>query len=284
MDPAGSRGMYMITNQYNEGLRLVTKYINLSIPFLCVIGLCTELLNRKTKFKFDFLVLSCYYIVILVATVTVSKFAVMSSTRLFILGLSLLAPLTVKGGLILFNKVFGILHLTTKNRSLSLLYFYFVLAMLLNTQFLYVLLGDHPTSISIGQEYIEKYGNVDDKAEFYSNKIMEYDISSLKWLSEYGNKSRDLYFTGGHTHIGSVIYSSGYYPMTHIYNFGPNPIPTLGNQYVLLIYSNVVQKIGYGTLPGIDVYDYFSFSNLDSFLMKKNKVYSNGYSEILIKP
>ena len=153
--------------------------------------------------------------------------------------------------------------------------------MLFNTQFIVVLAKDYPTSISIGQEYVNKYGNREDKAKFYASKIMEYDISSLKWLSRYGCEDKRLYFTGGYTHISSVYRSSGYFPIDNVKKIDTRTASIPNDQYILLIYANVVNKIGYGTIPEVKLFEYFNMTDVYPLLKDKDKIYTNGGSEIL---
>ena len=153
--------------------------------------------------------------------------------------------------------------------------------MLFNTNFIYVLAKDHSTSISVSQEYVDKYGDTKDKAELYANLIMEYDISSLKWLSEYGCKDKKLYFMGGYSHISSALSSSGYFPMDNIKKFDNRTKTIPNDQYILLIYVNIVEKIGYGTIPGVGFFEYFNVTDIYPLLKDKDKIYDNGGSEML---
>ena len=282
LNPEYSRGAYMMVEQYNSGLKIILKYLNLSIPFLSIIGLLKELLShKKSKFALPYLGFSIYYLIPLIASVAIAHFAVMGPSRLYILALLLLAPLAIIGGLTILGQIQKFLKLKQENKCLKVLFVYFIILMLFNTQFIDVLAGDHPISISIGQEYVKKYGDTQDKAKLYSNLIMEYDVSSLKWLSEYGCKDKKLYFTGGHTHIGSVIVSSGYFPMGHIHSFGNGTKTIPRGQYILLIYANIVEKIGFGTTSTVGMYDYFNMTGVYPFLADKNRIYDNGGSEIL---
>ena len=319
LNPEYSRGGFMLAKEYS-GLKIIHKYLKLSIPFLIIIGLFKALLScRKSKFGVPYLGFSIYYLAILIASVVIAHFAVMGPGRLYILALPVLALLSIIGGLTILGVIKKILKLKEvvqqfktgrkrksnralnpkrseifsiksnygtvskeEDKNLKILFVYFIILMLFNTQFIVVLANDHPTSISIGQEYVNKYGNRDDKAKFYSGKIMEYDISSLKWLSEYGCKHKKLYFTGGYSHIGSVIRSSGYFPIDNIYNTFSNRTASIPNdQYILLIYANVVNKIGFGTIPGVVRFEYFNMTDVYPLLKDKDKIYTNGDSEIL---
>jgi len=281
LSPESSRGMYMLAKEVS-GLRIISKYLMLSIPFLSIIGLFKEVLSyKKSKFEVTYIGFSIYYLILLIASVVIAHFAIMSPDRLNILALVLLAPLSIIGGLTILGLIKRVLKLKEDNKFLKILFVYCIIFMLFSTQFIYVLAGDHPTSISIGQGYVNEYGNREDKAKFYSNLIMEYDISSLRWLSKYECEDKKLYFTGGYTHIGSVIRSSGYFPIDNVKKIDNRTASIPNDQYILLIYANVVEKIGYGTIPGVVLFEYFNMTDVYSLLKDKDKIYTNGGSEIL---
>ena len=282
LNPEYSRGGYMLAKE-SRGLGFIHKYLKLGIPFLIIIGLFKELLNyRKSKFDVPYFGFSIYYLTLLIASVAIPCFAVMGPDRLYSLALSLLAPLSIIGGLTILGLIKKKNELKEENKFLKILFVYLIVFMLFNTHFIYILAKDHPNSISIGQEYVNKYGDTKDKATFYSRMIIEYDVSSLKWLSEYGCKDNKLYFTGGQSHIGSVLWSYGYFPIDNIYFRFDNRTKTLPqNQYILLIYANVVEKIGYGTIPGVVMCDYFNMTDIYPLLEDKSRIYDNGGSEIL---
>lgn len=280
-DPDYSRGAYMLSKDYN-GLRLIHKYLKLGIPFFIVVGLVYEFLHfKKSKFNSIYFGFSIYYLAILFASVLVAYFSVMSPGRLYILSLPLLAPLGVIGGLQISRQISSILRLNN-NSKVSFLFIYFILLMLLNTHFLYTLTNDHPMSPSLSHEYINKYGDVEDKAKFYSSLIMEYDIFSFKWLDGYGVDEKSLYFTSGYSHIGSVLRNLGYFPMENIKSFNERTTAIPNNQYIVLIYLNVKENIGLTTTTKVIMSDYFDMKNVSPLLNNTQKIYSNGESVVLL--
>ncbi|WP_292375898.1 DUF2206 domain-containing protein [Methanosarcina sp. UBA411] len=273
--PEYSRGAYMLTKN-SIGLRAVNKYLRLGVVILIIIGFFKETLNsKKPKFGITYFSISIYYLLLLIASVAIPYFSVMSPGRLYILGLCFLSPLFVIGGL----------QRNFENKSIKILYAFVTILMLFNTQFLYVLAQDSPTSLSIGQEYIKKYGDEDDKATFYSNMITEYDILSLEWLSKYGYKDKGLFFTAGYTQVGSVYHNMGFFPKNKMYGEYIDCYKELRNsdkyKYIMLIYANVVEDIGFSTEMNTTTFSYFNFSEFKPVLEKRNKIYDNSGSEIL---
>jgi uncharacterized membrane protein len=279
--PEYSRGAYMLSSEYN-GLTNIYKYLKLSFPLLILLGFLTELFtSNKSKFECLYIYFSIYFISLLFASVIIPNFATMSPSRLYILTLPILAPFSIVGRSSLLNIFGNTFRIKEKNKISQLLFVYFTIFLLFSTQFIFVLANEGSGSISIGQESIEKYDNKDDRAMFYSKMIMEYDISSLKWLSKSKVSNKKLYFTGGYTHLGSVLRSQGYFPINNIISDLNSDTKIAKNQYILLIYANIVENIGYKVLPHVMLYDYFNMSELNPVLQDKNIIYTNGYSKIL---
>jgi uncharacterized membrane protein len=280
-DPDFSRGAYLLSKNY-DGLRSLHKYLKLCIPLLVVIGLFHELLHfKKSKFNILYFGFSIYYLFILFASVLLSYFSVMSPGRLYILSMPLLAPLVVIGGLQIIKQIHTIFRLNNTSK-VSFLFIYCILLMLFNTSFLYVLTNDHPVAPSLSREYIDNHGDTDDKAKFYSELVMESDIFSFKWLDNYGIDDKKLYFTGGYSHIGSVLRNLGYFPMDNILNFNDRTLSIPHDQYILLIYLNVKENIGLSTTTKVVMSDYFDMKKVSSLLHNTQKIYSNGESEVLL--
>ncbi|AKB46558.1 Conserved transmembrane protein [Methanosarcina sp. Kolksee] len=283
-NPAGSRGAYMLTKEHRT-LGTIRAYLNLSVAIFLVIGLAKELYNHmcnKSKFNVIYLGFASYFTLILVASVAISHFAAMSPERLFILSLPLVAPFCIIGGLTFFQKLFKKFEFQRDNKIVKLLFVYFTIFMLFNTQFVDALLNDHVVSIAIGQNYIEKSSDLEDISDFYSTQIVEYDVTSLYWLSNHGYKNKKLFFTGGYSRVGCVLESMGYFPIENI-NTNLNRNSFIPNDnYILLLYANVVKNIGFGLLEGVDWFTYFKMDDINPIFTQKDKIYTNGGSEILL--
>lgn len=281
-DLNSSRGAYMLTNEYS-GLQVIYKYLKLGIPFMMVIGLFNEIITKKSRFSFLYFCFSLYFLFLLIASVAISHFAVMGPTRLYVFSLLVSSPFCILGASRIFNEAPSNLLFKVKY-SLKLpntYYIYFILMMLFSTQLIYVLFNEQPTSISIGQDYIETCKSTDTKAIFYSNLVMNDDILSLKWLDKNGYKNKKIYFTGGYSHLSSVYPNAGYFPMNNFRSF-ENIESIQKNQYILLIYANNVEKIGFGIIPNVKLFNYFDMNPFNSFFSTKDKIYTNGNSELLI--
>jgi uncharacterized membrane protein len=281
-DSDSSRGMHMIVNTKNSGINMVSKILNLCVPLLAVIGFCWEMYHiRQSKFSKEYLGLSLLFFLLLGGTIAVSYLAVMSSTRIFILALPLLAPLCIIGGLLISKVFLKLFHLKSHN-IIFVLYLFFGILFLFNIQFFNVLIGDHPTSISLGQDYILKEGNFNDKAIFYSSIISEYDIKGLEWISSYKDGTMKLLFTGGQTQLGSFIESSGYFEPWNVENLDPTTFNNK-NGYMMLIYANLQENIAYLRNRALSITEYASFNetfpNMD---YHNNLFYNNGGNKLYL--
>ena len=96
LNTEGSRGMYMITREESSPIRFITKIVYLFTQLLIFIGVSyTILSNQRQKSNVDYVVLSSYFLLVLVAAIAVSGFAVMDPRRLYHLSLFLLAPFCI---------------------------------------------------------------------------------------------------------------------------------------------------------------------------------------------
>jgi uncharacterized membrane protein len=228
---------------------------------------------------------------LLIAAIAISGFAVMDPQRLFHLSLFVLGPFCISGGILFFNeiaKTFSRVLLNTYNnkskincnQSMKILYVFFTLFLLFNTRFIYEVTNDHPNSISISQESIKKYGNVDDKATFYRGLIITQDVFSSKWLS-------------ANMRINETIHRAdspqGYPDLVTYRDVNESLIKHFDDKtkrvdegYIQLTYLNIVEKVGSiwsNPLHQITAYDITKISHI---LFNKHKIYDNGGSQILL--
>jgi uncharacterized membrane protein len=281
--PDASRGAYTIA-KHVSGLKLISKYMNLGVPFFIISGMFKVLwdfINKKSKFDAVYLGLSLYFMGLLVGSVVLPHFAVMSPGRLWIIALIMVSPFFIIGGKILFKNIFKLFKIRIKQLNiLKVLGCYILIIMLFSTGFIYEITKEHPSSIALSQNSIKKYGTMEDRASFYARFIVGYDAEAIKWLGQY-KKYDTLYYTSGYTLIGSSTpnnYGSPDFKVKQL----DNHAKITNNSYLWKIYVNIKENIAFGSIPGISWFSYFNFSDISYKFNDKNKIYDNGGSQIFI--
>ena len=313
LSPHSSRGAYLLV-KHETGLLVVLKYINLSVIVLITLGIILEILKYiKLKYKRlenekllinnkILLFLSLYFIWLLVLSVILPYFAVMSPGRLYLLGLCTLSLFCVIG-------ITNLLHITYNNilklrlkiiiknsknnnaidieRSIQrFLSIYLSTLILFNTGFIgEVTHNPYLTTLSIAlsKSSINTFGTPEDKAKFYARYIMDYDISSIKWLSSNCKEDAKVFYTAGFTSILFVPYNYGNFLLKYE-NLNKNSHSLPNGSYVWLLYANIKENIGFSTLAGVHWFDWYEFnkSNIYQFIISStNKIYDNNGSQVL---
>ncbi|WP_421077861.1 DUF2206 domain-containing protein [Methanothermococcus sp. Ax23] len=283
LSPDASRGAYMIAKKYSEGLLLLIKYMNLGIAFFMVLGMCKTLWNyKKSKFDATYLGLSLYFLGILVAAVVLPFFAVMGPDRLYILALIITSPFCIIGGILFFKIISKIFRKDIKtNNLLKIVCVYVIILMLFNVGFIQELTKDHPTSIALSQNSVDKYGTLEDRARLYNRLITEYDMHAVKWMSQYDKKNSNIYYNRGRSSVGIMLDNYGDMSLK-IKGLNEHTKYIEEKSYIWLMYVNLKKNVGFGVIPGVAVSYYFDFSEVKPLLKNKNKIYDNGGSQILL--
>lgn len=286
LSPQSSRGAYMLTKN-ETGLYVLLKYINLSVIFLIILGILKYIKEHKKLINdMMYISLSLYFLWILVLSVILPYFAVMSPGRLYILGLITLSLFCVIGVINLLQIIYGILKIKRddfEKDTLKFLSIYLSTLILFNTGFIWEITYDSPNSIALSKYSINTFGTLEDKAKFYSRYIMEYDVYSIKWLSSYCKKDTKVYYTAGYTSIASLPYNYG---SIHLRYKGINrDSKSLPNgSYIWLLYANTKENIGFGVLPGVHWFDWYEFNRSKIYPFTSNstnKIYTDGGSQVL---
>jgi len=287
-NPEYSRGAYLLTKTPLSALHLIGKSLYLLISAFIAIGVFRSFLefilsNKSSKFDTIYLGFALYWLGILGATVVLPFFAVMNPYRLYHLALIVLFPFVIVGGIVvsdlLIKQTFKLIKM--KSNNLKILYTIFVIYMLFNTSFIYQITGDYPNSISISQEYIKKYGTLNDKGFLYSTIIPTYDVSSAKWLSKHMNNYKNIYSTLGWGQGNAVLMAYGNIDNKRLQSIHYNSVKDLPNGYIYLYYFNVVEKIFLDNDPlGNPIY-YNMATIYTNFIKENSKIYDNGGSQIL---
>ena len=284
LSPEHSRGVHIIIKDEASVLRYITKYLYLTTQFLIIVGfLKTALDYKKSKFSIIYIGLSLYFLIILFIAIAISGFAAMDPSRLFQLSLFFLAPFSVIGGLTIFGMLINVLKMSRTNKKLkysfNMLSIFLIIFFLFNTGFMYEVVKDHPTSASISQESIKKYGDILDKAGFYAGYVVMQNVFSGRWLATNMNSNERIYrgdLVQGYPSL--TIYGS--IDNRYIHKFD-NTTKEIGDGYVQLSYANVIEGVGsiwYNALHKMTAYN---FTDVYPLLEDKNKIYDNGGSQLL---
>lgn len=197
------------------------------------------------------------------------------------LALIFLAPFWVIGGLATFRVISRMSKVSWTNESvrkwLMVLSVYFVILFLRQTGFVYEVTQNYPMSTSPGQERV-KYGDTEMKFAIYSTVTLEQDVFSARWLSTHRNPTELIYATYEDIRVRALT-SYGMIPVSDVLALASTTKEIPKDAYVYLLYLNVVEEIGtdFDISSGRTFYD---MTNVSHLFEGKDKIYSNGGSEI----
>lgn len=292
LDPNASRGLYMITRSETSFLRFVTKLFYIISQFFILVGFSNILYGisqgKKLKFGIIYFEVSIFFLIILFFAIFVSGFAVMDPRRLYHLSLFVLSPFCIIGGLRTQEIIVKILTKILNNHkkstvflksSLNFMPLFLSVFLLLNTGFIFEIAKDHPNSISISQETSLKYGTIEDKAQYYGNIVVTYNVFSGKWLGK-NMKNSTLVYRGDLTQGYPSLNVYGGIDPSYIRSFD-NSTKEISSGYVQLSYANIVDHVGSSWYNPLQKRTAYNFSDIVPLFYKCNKIYNNGGSEIL---
>lgn len=108
LNPNAAQGLAIIVNEAATPLREVTKYLHMLTIFLIVVGFAVTVLTHQKWVRFDtrYLLLSCGALGICIGGVALPYFAsALNTSRLYQIGLILLAPFGIIGGIALTSRL-----------------------------------------------------------------------------------------------------------------------------------------------------------------------------------
>jgi uncharacterized membrane protein len=281
LNPEAVQGLEMMTAQTAPGLlHEVCRIINYLNQIFIILGCITLLLiYRELKFEKEYAAFSMVNLAILFAAVSVPFFASsLNMTRVYQITLIFLAPFCVIGGITVLRAMSRIVRVTWTDKyvrsSLKVLSVYFVIFLLYNSGFIWVVAEGHSGSISLGQESIKEYGDAKAKVGFYNCYIPEQNVFGARWLSKNRDDTSKVY--ADYNSYCHVLTSYGgirerKYQMTNT-----TKIDEQG--YIYLGYLNLVEGIMSQRLPsGVVAYN---TTEIYPTLEKRNRIYANGGSHI----
>jgi len=166
--------------------------------------------------------------------------------------------------------------------ALSILSVYFVVFFLFQTGFVWQVTEGYSGSVSLSQDGIRKYGDMGAKARLYLIITADQDVFGAEWLSTHREFEEEVYAIYGDTRVHALL-SYGMIPVEEVPKLTPSTETVPEDAYVYLQYLNVVEGIGTRYAPELPFGrrdSTYSMSDISHLFEGKNKIYSNGGSEI----
>ncbi len=294
LNPEGSHGLAVLLTQWEPGLlHAVNVIINYLNQIFIIMGFLILLWKyRELKFRREYAIFSFFSLIIIFAGVLVPLLTLrLDMERLYRIALTFLAPFLVIGALEtirsierLFEELCKKIHVRAliKISGMSILSVYLVVFFFYQTGLFWQLTEGYSGSVSISQVGLKKYGNMIAKAQLYLAITLEQDVFSARWLSTYRELGERVYAIYNDTSVHPLL-SYGMMPIEEVLKLTPTTEIIPEDAYVYLQYWNVVEGIGIRYDPGAPLgrtRSAYSMSEVSHLFDGKNKIYSNGGSEI----
>lgn len=277
-NPASVQGLDIILSKKLTFMHIMAKYLHLLCQAFIILGLIvTAIKVNKTKFNSQFLIMSFNGLLFCILGIILPYFSSsLNTTRLYQITLMVLAPFCIIGltcTATYIGKVINTLKYINVNLMVSIVLSIFIITyLLLNSGFIYELLDDSPTSISLSQESIQKYGDLEDKSATLYNAIntFDQDIYSINWYKRVTNSAYQKLYTDLNTRHPCISY--GMMADSNIISENVNSTPS--GSYLLFGYPSVKENVVRTGETAINMTDILGY------LLNDNKIYDNGGSEI----
>jgi uncharacterized membrane protein len=211
LDIMQSRGLYILSKELPSYSSLITKIIMIITTILASFGVLFCLIknvNKKFKsleYNTVYLFYGIYWVIILLMSAIVPKFAIMDPKRLLQLSMMILSPYVLFGAQKLYNLLFN-----RNNKNMGVIIVGVLSIILMSTSCIKIIpdiLNDGPTSIAISKEKILNSNNNFSKISYFMSITLDQDYYVGKWTKKYYN--------------GNKIYRgdwSEFYPPLIVYN------------------------------------------------------------------
>ena len=276
LSPEASETLRILLSVPTSILHQAAKVLHHVTQFFIVLGVFDLLFTRKytNGFNREYSAFSVSYFT-LYFVVIAFPYTGFGTTRVYHLSLIFLAPFCIIGAVLASRIISRILmkywtdqRLRNTFRFLSL---FLALFLLFNSGWIYEIAKDHPGSISLSQEWIKRYGSVEEKINFYGALPGEQSIFGAKWLSLHKSDETKIYADlSSRNHL---LTSYGMTPRKDMIVLSSSS--KIMHSYVYLRDLNVAESIietGY--------HEYINISELLPALEEGAKIYSNGECEI----
>ena len=261
LNPQAVQGMGIAVSKTVSPIHEMAKYIHLTTLFFILIGVLTLFLKHdgKIKFRKEYIAFSYISLIICFAGISVPHFSsVLNTTRLYHIISIILAPFCVIGGVAFLRVISRPFRSSWADKSIKtsfkILSLFLSIFLLFNTGFIYEVLQDSPTSISLDST---------NKVDF--PKFNDMEVLGAKWLNDmkvnkfvYADRYRMLL-------LGSFEWEDARVTPVNI-----SKIPR--DSYIYLGTLNVMKEI---------MVDYTNkYTNSENITNSGNKIYASGGTSV----
>lgn len=299
LNPSFVQSVAILQATYNSSLHTLSKYINIFVQVLLILGLLYILLYNRYKIKREYLAFMVVSATILIASLILPYLSsAFNSERLYQIVLIFLAPSIVIGGLTFLKIIRKILKERAnyevkdfKNRSIKILSVFFIIYLFFNSGLVYSLADDDSNSIALNATLDNPVYNV-------------MENNGMQWITYYGVDVLVNYENPDATALGGLIIADDYRaPILNRYGvYGASISNSTNSSNVTILENNLTVQFPYKS----NIYFFFGTNNVltDSFIIYKlvgvttagveyvdaeelfksqNKIFSNGGSQIYLK-
>lgn len=271
----------------------IFRYIYHTTELFIVVGVLSLIMKRReTNFEYEYIIMAFISGIILAMCIVLPFFSEkMEISRIYHITLLFLAPCCIVGGQnifkwtsILLKRVSKskLLRTGKKNQSASAIFLLIVLIpyFLFYSGGVFYFTDDPPPFTPLSLEKYKTHNDFQTRAVYHINNVPKEDFLSVKWLSAHKNNQSAIY-----TGWASEAYISPY-PLTGDVHILERFNQSIGNNaFVYLRSFNIEEKkILTGRTSERGPYDYIYYNmtevEFSQLSQNKNKVYSNGGSEI----
>jgi len=248
--------------------------------FFIIIGVVLTYF-KQTGLNTIFFYLSVINIVFYLATLLTPSIG-LGSTRLYHIVLFCLSIFCVIGAISVIEIIGHYSSGNFRDASKKIFSYMLVIYLLFNTGFIFEIAKDKPSSISLSQDWIKEYGDIESKVHFYNTCTNIYDVSSAQWLSKNKNNSTRVlsdFYASEH-----VLRSYGMQPRESIVVLTDRQFSNATDNhkeeyYFYFRYLNRVMNLFYDPADQSYSCNYIRIAN---YACMQNNIYTNGGSLIYI--
>jgi len=266
---------------------LLLYYVTQFLIAIGIIDLLVKMIkHKKVPLKPEYAALSIMSILTLGAYLIIPKSGYLSMPRAYHIMLFFLSPFCLVGAEALWNWTLGRWNAITNKATTVRIWpqittLLLITFFLFNSEFIYEVTRDHPSSVSLSTKSVNKYGDKGEIRRYYTHYTAKEEVVGALWLSKHRSTTYQVYGSIYSTY--RVLFSYGMIYETQfetLKNVFYENIKFEPGSYIFLRYMNVVYGFEQGgvKLEGWirmwwNIYD-------GPFLKGKNKIYANGGSEI----
>lgn len=278
LDPSTSQGLNLILTSKLSLIHSIAKYLHLLSQAFIALGLIvTTFKIIKIDFHSQYITMLFISFLFCIFGIVVPFFASsLNATRLYQIVLIVLSPFCIIGVIAFLNKLVNLMtHTGTALKIKAIASLFVIIFLLFNVGFIYELLNDGPTSTSLSQQNLIKYGDIKSKSEILYNEINTYDqdIRSITWCQSTLMLELHDFYTDLNTCHPCISYGMILSPKVI-----PQNVSTISpGSYLFFGYPSVTDNLVRENLSVT-----YKMTDISPFLFESDKIYDNGAGEVYI--